>query len=73
MSAILITHTGESSEGDRTRQTHKLMLICSDVARKLLQKIHNFHIVYQPKRILHAANILCKDGKDNIADFNLYI
>ena len=39
MSGILIAHKVESSEGDRPskyEQTHKLMLICSDVPKKAI-------------------------------------
>ena len=38
--------------------------------KKAIAEDSNVHNVYQTKLTLHAANILCKDVKDNIADPN---
>ena len=68
MSTILIAQKVESSEGDcsgKYEQSHG----GSDVRKKNIgenSKFSNcFHSIF-----LHAANILYKDGKDNLADSN---
>ena len=71
MSATIIALKVESSKRDRPskwEQAHKLLQICSQVPKTALQKIQNFYTVYWPKWIIHIANVLCKDGKENIAD-----
>ena len=66
MSAIFVVQKVGFPERDRSANTHKLMLVCSALPKNPTRE--TFHTVYWPKRILHAANILYKDGVENIVD-----
>ena len=58
----------EGNHSSKYEGTCKLIQIYYDVPKKASAEDPNVHNVYQTKLTLHAANILCKDVKNNIAD-----